>query len=78
MVETGRGSEPEQILQEIERTRDDVDVAFDELIDRLDPRRVLAALRGVAAEAVAVSPAASLAGAFLAGALLGRVLGRRR
>jgi hypothetical protein len=78
MAETGHGREPEQILREIERTRGDLDEALDELIERLDPRRVLAALHRVAAEAMATSPTASLAGAFVVGALLGRVLGRRQ
>lgn len=78
MAETVGGREPEQILREIERTRGDLDDTFDELIERLDPRRLLAALHGVAAEAMAASPATSLAGAFVVGALLGRGLGRRR
>ncbi|HSN56594.1 MAG TPA: DUF3618 domain-containing protein [Candidatus Sulfomarinibacteraceae bacterium] len=78
MADTGHGREPEQILREIERTRGDLDQTFDELIERVDPRRLLAALRRVAAEAMATAPAASLAGAFVVGALLGTALGRRR
>lgn len=78
MAETGGGREPEQILRQIEVTRGDLDDTVDELIERLDPRRLLAALHRVAAGAMATSPAASLAGAFVVGALLGRVLGRRR
>jgi hypothetical protein len=78
MAEFGHAREPEQILREIERTRGDLDEALDQLIERFDPRRVLAALHRVAAEVMTTSPAASLTGAFLAGALLGRVLGRRR